>query len=154
MTKRQAMTKSSTWRGKGWTFSTYPELRTILEMAEVLSLSSNDWNELQLSYRRVAPPDFAPKDTDANKRKFFALRNTRKPTGDHICPPEVTRSKRAFRSIAACGGVIQLDNGEEEQNVVDAAEQPTPTTTQTGSHHFDCAPAARSRCTAISQQRN
>ena len=77
-------------RGKGWTD---PEVHRMLDLAEYsLPLGSNDWERVQSEYHQDLPAGWGKRDVDTIKRKFKALRNIRKPTGDPDCPETVKRA--------------------------------------------------------------
>ncbi|GMF21921.1 unnamed protein product [Phytophthora lilii] len=97
-------------RGRGWTT---PETLYMLGLVEqLLPFGSNQWNAVQLEYNTNLPNGFSARDTDSIKRKFNALKNTRKPTGDPTCPADVAQAKRVFRLIEARCGVLVLDDSD------------------------------------------
>ncbi|EGZ10215.1 hypothetical protein PHYSODRAFT_401812, partial [Phytophthora sojae] len=60
---------------------------------QILPFGSNQWNAVQLQYNTGLPNGFGARDADSIKRKFYALKNTRKPTGDPNCPADVAQAK-------------------------------------------------------------
>ncbi|ETL37594.1 hypothetical protein L916_10745 [Phytophthora nicotianae] len=74
-------------RGKGWTT---PETLYMLGLVEkILPFGSNQWNAVELQYNTKLPDGFPVHDAESIKRKFYALKNTRKPSGDSACPADV-----------------------------------------------------------------
>ncbi|KAE8996281.1 hypothetical protein PR003_g21149 [Phytophthora rubi] len=72
-------------RGRGWSA---PETLYMLGLVEqILPFEANQWNVVQLQYNAELPNGVAARDADSIKRKFYALKNTRKPRGDPNCPP-------------------------------------------------------------------
>ncbi|KAG9404051.1 hypothetical protein AC1031_005590 [Aphanomyces cochlioides] len=57
--------------------------------------------------------NFAERDADALKRKFVALKNYPKPTGDPNCPPDVARAKRICRIIDNQASVLPLTDDQD-----------------------------------------
>ncbi len=80
-----------------------------------------DWEHIDLEFNRERAknlPNPVARDSESLKNKFEALRNVRKPAGDHpTCPVEVKRAKRIQRlvenkiSVANFGNVEQSDFG-------------------------------------------
>ncbi|KAE9323076.1 hypothetical protein PF008_g17453 [Phytophthora fragariae] len=72
-------------RGREWSA---PETLYMMGLVEqILPFEANQWNAVQLQYNAELPNGFAACDADSIKRKFYALKNTRKPTGDPNYPP-------------------------------------------------------------------
>ncbi|KAF1772662.1 hypothetical protein GQ600_26125 [Phytophthora cactorum] len=67
-------------RGRGW--SAPDTLYMLGPVKQILPFGSNQWNAVQLQYNTRLPNGFSTRDAESIKRKFYALKNTRKPTGD------------------------------------------------------------------------
>ncbi|EEY57939.1 uncharacterized protein PITG_00535 [Phytophthora infestans T30-4] len=90
-------------RGRGWTA---PETLYMLGLVErILPFGSNQWSAVQL------------------ERKFYALKSTRKPTGDPSCPADVAQAKRVYRLIENQCGVLLLDDTESTTASAAAMEE-------------------------------
>ncbi|KAF4043700.1 hypothetical protein GN244_ATG04013 [Phytophthora infestans] len=61
-------------------------------------------------YGKELPREFSERDADAIKRKFLALKNALKPTGDPSCPEEVARSKREYYRMESSSGVEAFED--------------------------------------------
>lgn len=79
---------------------------------EVLPLGGNGWEKVQQIFSRNQAITTA-RDADACKRKFIALKNHRKPTGDPDCPPNVVRAKRLQREIDSHASVQKIGSDGE-----------------------------------------
>ncbi|KAF1793310.1 hypothetical protein GQ600_25711 [Phytophthora cactorum] len=67
-------------RGRG---RSTPEALYMLGLVEqILRFGSNQWNAVQPQYNAGLPNVFFTRDAESIKRKLYALKNTRKPTGD------------------------------------------------------------------------
>ena len=60
----------------------------------------------------VATPN-SKEDHESLRRKFKALKNVMKPTGDPTCPPDVIRAKHIQRRIEERMGVAELNEDAE-----------------------------------------
>ena len=85
----------TTARGRGYTLAETEHLLDIIE--EILPEGPNDWARMQEQHALHYPGE--ERTSDSLKRKFQALYNSRKPTGDPTCPEVVRRAKRAWESI-------------------------------------------------------
>lgn len=101
---------------------------------EMLPLGGNHWNELALAYNREVPevyPRGVSRNAEALKRKFKALKNMSKPTGNPDCPPEVMRAKRLQYAIESKASIPTMDDDDSEEGewqtqrdpVVDGSQQ-------------------------------
>ncbi|GMF55329.1 unnamed protein product [Phytophthora fragariaefolia] len=77
---------------------------------QILPFGSNQWNAVQLQYNTNLPDGLHARDTESLKRKFYALKNTRKPTGDPSSLVDVMQAKRVYRMIEGRCGVLVLDD--------------------------------------------
>ncbi|ETM00368.1 hypothetical protein L917_02903, partial [Phytophthora nicotianae] len=103
-----APSKSKSDRGKSWTG---PELNRMLTAVEdILPLGGNEWDVVAGRYGKELPREFSERDVDAIKRKFLALKNALKPTGDPSCPEEVVRAKRAYYRMESRSGVEAFED--------------------------------------------
>ncbi|ETP00248.1 hypothetical protein F441_10953 [Phytophthora nicotianae CJ01A1] len=103
-----APSKSKSGRGKSWTG---PELNRMLTAVEdILPLGGNEWDVVAGRYGKELPREFSERDVDAIKRKFLALKNALKPTGDPSCPEEVVRAKRAYYRMESRSGVEAFED--------------------------------------------
>ncbi|KAG2961742.1 hypothetical protein PC118_g21804, partial [Phytophthora cactorum] len=94
-------------RGRGWSA---PETLYMLELVEQnLPFGSNQSNAVQLQYNTGLSNGFSTRDAKSIKRKFYALKNTRKPTRDPSSPADVDQAKRVYRLIEEHCGVLVLD---------------------------------------------
>ncbi|KAG3059507.1 hypothetical protein JG687_00006740 [Phytophthora cactorum] len=60
-----------------------PEALYMLRLVkQILGFGSNQWNAVQPQYNAGLPNGFSTRDAKSIKRKLYALKNTRKPTGD------------------------------------------------------------------------
>ncbi|KAF1776560.1 hypothetical protein PC129_g23738 [Phytophthora cactorum] len=85
-------------RGRGWSA---PETLYMLGLVEqILPFGSNQWNAVQLQYNTGLPNGFSTRDAESIKRKFYALKNTRTPTGDPSCPADIAQAKRVYRHLS------------------------------------------------------
>ncbi len=92
-------------RGLGYTDI---ELQALLDIVEeVLPRSPNEWEEV--SRRHVE--NYPGRTLDSIRRKFNALANHKKPTGDPHCPPTVRRAKRIFALIRER---MDISDGEDD----------------------------------------
>ncbi|ETI33313.1 hypothetical protein F443_20010 [Phytophthora nicotianae P1569] len=90
---------------------TTPETLYMLGLVEkILPFGSNLWNAVELQYYTKLRDGFPVCDAESIKRKFYALKNTRKPSGDPACPADVAQAKRVYRRIEGNCGVIVLDD--------------------------------------------
>ncbi|ETV82643.1 hypothetical protein H257_05218 [Aphanomyces astaci] len=119
-------------RGRGWT---EPEVQSMLDVIEdQLPMGPAQWDAVQESYMRIQPADQGapPRDVDSIRRKFKTLRSARKPTGDPLYPPAVSRAKRIQRAIEPFMGVRDLECPDElgimdEGEAMDEAESDVET---------------------------
>ena len=92
-------------RGLGYTDI---ELQALLDIVEeVLPRSPNEWEEV--SRRHIE--NYPGRTLDSIRRKFNALANHKKPTGDPHCPPTVRRAKRIFALIRER---MDISDGEDD----------------------------------------
>ncbi|KAE9028472.1 hypothetical protein PR003_g17185 [Phytophthora rubi] len=103
MTRRPA-----TGRGRG--FTTPQVDRRLAFVEQFLPLGAAQWDEVQYAFNRNFPAEWPQRDAESLRRKFFALKNTRKPTGDATCPPEVRRAKAIYRDIEGKCSVVELED--------------------------------------------
>ncbi|ETV73050.1 hypothetical protein H257_12086 [Aphanomyces astaci] len=114
MSPNKIMAKPS--RGKGWTD---PEVHVMLDAVEVhLPWGPAHWDIIRETYNTSiqANDGWPARDVDSIRRKFKVLRSIRKPTGDPMCPPTVTRAKRLQQAIEAAMGVCDLPSCEQPPN--------------------------------------
>ena len=77
-------------RGK---YYTSPNIHLLFDLAEnQLPIGLDEWNHLALNYNNAFPND-PPKTGEDLRTKFKTLKNSKKPTGDPTCPPEIIRLK-------------------------------------------------------------
>ncbi|KAG3079069.1 hypothetical protein PI125_g20811 [Phytophthora idaei] len=86
-------------KGKNFRASEIDRMLCLVE--DRLPFGSEQWVGLASAYNDQLPSGWPARDGDSLKRKFMALKNKRKPTGDPDCPSEVKRAKIAFRQIEA-----------------------------------------------------
>ena len=102
-------------KGKHWKLD---EVSLLLSFAaDVLPRGSNDWKTVASRYNteRVANYTHLPdRDADSLKSKFKTLKNTREPTGDPTCSPDVLRAKLIRRDIETRINGATLDDGSDE----------------------------------------
>ena len=92
-------------RGLGYTDV---ELQALLDIVEeVLPRSPNEWEAVS----RCHIENYPGRTLDSIRRKFNALANHKKPTGDPNCPPTVRRAKRIFALIRQR---MDISDGEDE----------------------------------------
>ncbi|KAG6947998.1 hypothetical protein JG688_00015291 [Phytophthora aleatoria] len=75
-----------------------------------LPFGSNQSNAVQLQYNTGLSNGFSTRDAKSIKRKFYALKNTRKHTRDPSSPADVDQAKRVYRLIEEHCGVLVLDD--------------------------------------------
>lgn len=103
---------------------TIADLLSLVE--QILSLGSAQWDDVHYAYNRNLPAEWPQRDSESLRRKFYALKNAKKPTGDPSCPPEIRRAKHVFREIEDKCSVLQLDDDEQET----ISSEPLATETQ------------------------
>ncbi|KAF0702542.1 hypothetical protein AaE_015859 [Aphanomyces astaci] len=120
----KSMAKSS--RGKGWTD---PEVQMMLDAVEVhVPWGPAHWENVAETYNSTIPTNqgWPARDVDSIRRKFKALRSVRKPTGDPLCPPSVSRAKRLQQAIEAAMGVFDLQarvpNGHDDEDTASCSD--------------------------------
>ncbi|KAG3148870.1 hypothetical protein PI126_g12279 [Phytophthora idaei] len=95
-------------RGRGWSA---PETLYMLGLVEQnLPFGSNQSNAVQLQYNTGLSNGFSTRDAKSIKRKFYALKNTSKPTRDPSSPADIDQVKRVYRLIEEHCGVLVLDD--------------------------------------------
>ncbi|KAI9997858.1 hypothetical protein PInf_002115 [Phytophthora infestans] len=118
------MSRRTAGRGRGFTT---PQVEHLLSLVEqILSLGSAQWDDVHYAYNRNLPAEKPQRDSESLRRKFYALKNAKKPTGDPSCPPEIRRAKHVFREIEDKCSVLQLDDDEQET----ISSEPLATETQ------------------------
>ncbi|KAI9990531.1 hypothetical protein PInf_018085 [Phytophthora infestans] len=118
------MSRRTAGRGRGFTT---PQVERLLSLVEqILPLGSAQWDDVHYAYNRNLPAEWPQRDSDSLRRKFYALKNAKKPTGDPSCPPEIRRAKHVFREIEGKCSVLQLDDDEQET----ISSEPLATETQ------------------------
>ncbi|KAG9398807.1 hypothetical protein AC1031_014124 [Aphanomyces cochlioides] len=80
---------------------------------KVMQLGSNGWEKVSQFFNRDESILIARNDEQC-KRKFVALKNHRKPTGDPDCPLNVVRAKRLQRALDNYGAVVRLGSDDDE----------------------------------------
>ena len=128
---------SMTTRGPGFSEAEVASLLDIIE--DILPNSPNDWERVTEAHRNLFPD--LKRNTKSLKRKFEALYNHRKPTGDPTCPVAVRKAKLIWEEIKSGmdfsdaegelvlhSNVSPQDNDEEEAetapNAAPAQESP------------------------------
>ncbi|KAG9416823.1 hypothetical protein AC1031_001213 [Aphanomyces cochlioides] len=81
---------------------------------KVMPLGSNGWEKVSQLFNLDESILIARNDEQC-KRKFVALKNHRKPTGDSDCPLNVVRAKRLQRALDNYGAVVRLAMDEESR---------------------------------------
>ncbi|KAE8908733.1 hypothetical protein PF005_g20465 [Phytophthora fragariae] len=95
-------------RGKGFTTRQVDRMLAFVET--FLPLGTAQCDGVQYAFNRNIPAEWPQRDPESLRRKFFALKNTRKPTGDATCPPEVRRAKAIYRDIEGKCSVVELED--------------------------------------------
>lgn len=106
-------------RGRSFSKSEIDSLLEIIE--ELLPIGMNEW-EAVLDRHLTRYPDL-DRTKDSIKRKFASLYNSKKPTGDPTCPPQVRNAKRIYNLIKdkmdlsdGEGGLLfEVDDDEDEE---------------------------------------
>ncbi|KAF0706108.1 hypothetical protein AaE_014265 [Aphanomyces astaci] len=137
-------------RGKGWSSQ---ETLSLLDCIErLLPLGGNHWELVQTDYNTRASQenDWIPRDVDSIRRKFKALRNSRKPTGEPDCPIDVVRAKHINRMIESRMAVLDMESDHDGENSSDAdradtMQQGTPQPAPQGSSSLPATPTATPR---------
>lgn len=87
------------------------KLLEILDVEE--PLGANDWALVESLHNSWATEEDRPvRDADSLKSKFDKLANTKKPTGNPSCPPNVREAKRIARNIMAKTNAIVAGHDE------------------------------------------
>ncbi|CAK4079120.1 unnamed protein product [Aphanomyces euteiches] len=103
-----ATSSKKSGRGKGWCAES---VNFMLDQVEVIRpLGRNEWLKVERAFNSSS---FAERDADALKRKFVALKDHSKPTGDPDCPPDVARAKRICHAIDMQASVLPLSDDRE-----------------------------------------
>lgn len=84
------------------------------QVAMVLPQGGNGWTKVA-SLFNAEEATLVARDAESIKRKFIALKNNKKPTGDPECPPEVVRAKRIQREIDNKASVVTLDDQDDNE---------------------------------------
>ncbi|ETI46412.1 hypothetical protein F443_09184 [Phytophthora nicotianae P1569] len=93
-------------------------------------ISSNQWNAVDLQYNTKLSDGFPVRDAESVKRKFYALKNTRNPSGDLARPADVAQAKRVYRRIEGNCGVIVLDDAAPSVESSARSSAPSNSTSQ------------------------
>jgi len=95
---------------------TEPEcLALCAEVQSILPLGMHGWEKVAAAYAIEAKTKGWPvRDHESLKRKFNALANTKKPTGDPTCPDSVRQAKRLQYSIETKANTGLADQDEPE----------------------------------------
>lgn len=102
-------TAKKSGRGKTWIA---PEVNRLLSAVErILPLGMKDWETVERDYNTELPREFAVRDWEAIKRRFFVMKNSPRPTGDPLCPPDIARAKCVYRLIEGRARVEDFDDG-------------------------------------------
>ncbi|ETM46201.1 hypothetical protein L914_08875, partial [Phytophthora nicotianae] len=91
---------------------------------------SNQWNAVDLQYNTKLSDGFPVRDAESVKRKFYALKNTRNPSGDLARPADVAQAKRVYRRIEGNCGVIVLDDAAPSVESSARSSAPSNSTSQ------------------------
>ncbi|KAI9988909.1 hypothetical protein PInf_022595 [Phytophthora infestans] len=90
-------------------------VRLLSLVKQFLPLGSAQWDDVHYAYNRNLPAEWPQCDSESLRRKFYALKNAKKPAGERsIVSPEIRRAKHAFREIEDKCSVVQLDADEQE----------------------------------------
>ncbi|KAG9398107.1 hypothetical protein AC1031_014906 [Aphanomyces cochlioides] len=103
-----AASSKKSGRGKGWCAESVNYMLDQVE--DIRPLGRNGWLKVERAFNSS---NFAERDADTLKRKFVALKNHSKPTGDPDCPPDVARAKRICRAIDMQASVLPLSDDRD-----------------------------------------
>ncbi|KAG6948399.1 hypothetical protein JG687_00015498 [Phytophthora cactorum] len=79
-------------KGKNFRATEIDRKCIVIYLEDRLPFGSEQWFGLASAYNIQLPSGWPARDGDSLKRKFMALKNKRKPTGDPDCPSEVKRA--------------------------------------------------------------
>lgn len=113
--------------GRGASYKS-ADVAVLLDLVEeMLPLGQSDWDALTLQYNGKVSN---PRESDQLRRKFKALKNVSKPTGDPTCPIEVKRAKRIHYLIEGKQDVQEFveedvddDSSKEDLNTEEVNEE-------------------------------
>ena len=124
------------------------EISVMLDLVEaLLPMGQDDWMELALQHNRhmlsFNPTGNSARTHESLKQKFKTLKNSKKPTGDPDCPPEIVRAKRCSRDIEQNMAVADMDSNPPADIGNDEEEIGREVSSSDDELHLTGPPAAR-----------
>jgi hypothetical protein len=112
--------KSADNKGRHWKDQEVKLLLNIVE--ETLPRGQQEWLTVVTEYNQRRIAWMAERDEEQIRNKFKALRNTKKPTGDPTCPPNIRRAKQLMHLIERRCSVTTMDDSDSDGEVGDVGE--------------------------------
>lgn len=91
-------------------------------MEETLPRGQQEWLTVATEYNQRRIAWMAERDEEQIRNKFTALRNTKKPTGDPICPSNIRRAKQLMHLIKRRCSVTTMDDSDSDGEVGEVSE--------------------------------